>query len=140
MTDIFPVPTQTQQQTWVTSEQYEQLYQQSINDPDEFWAQQAEQFLDWQTPWTQVSKADMAGGKVEWFCGASLNVSVNCIDRHLATRASQTAIIWEGDNPKESQHISYQDLHDSVCQLANGLLARGIKRGDRVCIYMPMIP
>ncbi|HCD27664.1 MAG TPA: acetyl-coenzyme A synthetase, partial [Gammaproteobacteria bacterium] len=83
---------------------------------------------------------DMAAGNIAWFKGGRLNVSVNCIDRHLPTRGAQTAIIWEGDDPKDAKHISYQELHDEVCRLANGLRARGVKKGDRVCIYMPMIP
>jgi len=140
MTDIFPVPESTAQRSWVNAEQYQKLYQRSITEPDAFWAEQATTFLDWLSPWSDVSKVDMANGNIEWFRGATLNVSANCIDRHLPARAAQTAIIWEGDDPSDAQHISYQALHDSVCQLANGLLARGVKRGDRVCIYMPMIP
>ena len=85
-------------------------------------------------------KADLPKGNVEWFKGGKLNVSANCIDRHLANRADQVAIIWEGDDPKDDARITYQELHDAVCRLANGLKARGVKRGDRVCIYMPMIP
>ncbi|MCL4168655.1 UNVERIFIED_CONTAM: hypothetical protein GTU68_059104, partial [Idotea baltica] len=92
------------------------------------------------SPWSQVSEANIPQGKVAWFKDATLNVTSNCIDRHLATRANQTAIIWEGDDPADAKHITYQELHDEVCKLANGLLSRGVKRGERVCIYMPMIP
>ena len=96
--------------------------------------------FDWIQPWTQVSEADMTQGRIAWFKGGALNVSVNCIDRHLPARAEQTAIIWEGDEPSDDTRISYQQLYQRVCQLANGLRERGIKKGDRVCIYMPMIP
>ncbi len=138
--ELFPVPQATAQNAWINSSQYEAMYAQSINDPDTFWAEQANEFLDWMSPWSQVSEADIPRGKVTWFKDATLNVTSNCIDRHLPSRANQTAIIWEGDNPEEAKHITYQELHDAVCKLANGLLARGVKRGERVCIYMPMIP
>jgi acetyl-CoA synthetase len=116
------------------------MYQQSITAPDRFWAEQARKLLTWQQPWTQVSKSDLRQGEVAWFIDGKLNVSVNCIDRHLPARANQVAIIWEGDDPAEDQLITYAELHREVCQLANALRARGVKKGDRVCIYMPMIP
>ena len=119
---------------------YDAMYRQSIAQPDIFWAERAREFLDFERLWDYVSDCDMTKGQARWFEGAQLNVSVNCIDRHLATRGDQTALIWEGDNPAEAKHISYHDLHRCVCQLANALKARGVKRGDRVCIYMPMIP
>ncbi|HCS65988.1 MAG TPA: acetate--CoA ligase, partial [Cellvibrio sp.] len=102
--------------------------------------EQAKTFLTWQQPWSQVTKSDLRKGEVSWFIDGKLNVSVNCIDRHLPARAKQTAIIWEGDDPSEDQFITYQELHDQVCRLANALRERGVKKGDRVCIYMPMIP
>ncbi|MED5314995.1 MAG: acetate--CoA ligase, partial [Pseudomonadota bacterium] len=107
--------------------------------PDNFWAEQA-QMLDWHTPWTRISDTDMRTGAANWFVGAKLNVAVNCIDRHLPERASDIAIIWEGEEPNDSQTFTYQQLKDHVCRFANVLKTRGVARGDRVCIYMPMIP
>ena len=119
---------------------YNAMYKQSLEQPDVFWAERAREFLDFQRLWDRVSDCDMTKGQARWFEGAQLNVSVNCIDRHLATRGDQTALIWEGDEPNATKHISYRELHRQVCQLANALKARGVQRGDRVCIYLPMIP
>ena len=119
--------------------QYAAWYQESIDDPETFWGQRANETLDWIRPWKTVYDGDLNRATSTWFKGGQLNVSANCIDRHLAHQANQTAIIWEGDTPGTSKHISYQSLHDHVCQLANALKARNIKKGDRVCIYMPMI-
>ncbi|MEH6387502.1 MAG: acetate--CoA ligase [Pseudomonas profundi] len=119
---------------------YNRLYKQSIEQPDEFWAEQAKRFLDWDQPWSKVHESDMSQGEAAWFIGGKLNVSSNCIDRHLATRADQVAIIWEGDDPADSKNITYRELHEQVCRLSNVLKARGVKKGDRVCLYMPMIP
>ncbi|MCF5710741.1 acetate--CoA ligase [Pseudomonas syringae] len=119
---------------------YRRLYRQSIDHPDEFWAEHANLFLEWSAPWSQVQQADLATGQAIWFKGGKLNVSHNCIDRHLKDRADQIAIIWEGDNPSESAEITYEKLHHHVARLANVLKRRGVKKGDRVCIYMPMIP
>lgn len=124
----------------INAEQYQTLYAQSINSPDTFWAEQARNFLTWQRPFTEVFRGDFAQGDVSWFGDGTLNLAENCIDRHLPARANQTAIIWEGDNPSESKHISYQELHDQVGRLSNLLKNKGVKKGDRVCIYMPMIP
>jgi len=118
---------------------YELMYNDSINNADEFWATQAKEFLDWDKDWNEVSNVDFTQGKIEWFKGGELNVAYNCIDRHLPQRAKQTAIIWEGDDPDVSQKVTYQQLHDEVAKLANGLKNLGVKKGDRVCIYMPMI-
>ena len=126
--------------THLTDEAYQRLYQQSINEPETFWAEQATRFLDWYTPFQTICESDFSTGKVSWFKEGTLNVSYNCIDRHLSEKANTTAIIFEGDEPGNAIHISYQQLHDNVCQLANALKNRGIKKGDRVCIYMPMIP
>jgi acetyl-CoA synthetase len=126
--------------TLIDEATYSTMYQRSIADPEGFWADQASAFLSWQQPWQNVSEADIPTGNIRWFVGGQLNVSVNCIDRHLPHRAAQTAIIWEGDEPSDDVQITYQELYDKVCQLANGLRARGVKKGDRVCIYMPMIP
>ena len=118
---------------------YESMYDDSINNSDEFWATQAKEFLNWDKDWNEVSNVDYTQGKIEWFKGGELNVAYNCIDRHLPKRAKQTAIIWEGDDPSVSQKVTYQQLHDEVAKLSNGLKNLGVKRGDRVCIYMPMI-
>jgi len=119
---------------------YQRLYRQSIDQPDAFWAEQAEKFIDWIKPWTHVHHSDLHKGQSSWFEGAQLNVTYNCIDRHLASRGNHVAIIWEGDNPVESAEITYRKLHHNVCRLANVLKERGVRKGDRVCIYMPMIP
>ena len=118
---------------------YESMYSESINDSDSFWAKQAKEFLHWDKEWDQVSDVDYNQGKIEWFKGAELNVAYNCIDRHLPERANQTAIIWECDNPNESESITYQQLYEKVCLFANGLKKLGVTKGDRVCLYMPMI-
>lgn len=140
MSELFDVPTNIAERCLIDQAQYQAMYKRSIEDPDAFWSDQAGAFLDWIRPWSQVSEADMQQGQIAWFSGGALNVSVNCIDRHLPARANQTAIIWEGDEPSDDAHITYQQLHERVCQLANGLRERGVKKGDRVCIYMPMIP
>ena len=140
MSEIYPVPSDMKARTLIDEATYNSMYQRSIADPDGFWSDQANAFLLWQKPWQTVSEADMPSGNIRWFDGGQLNVSVNCIDRHLPERAEQTAIIWEGDEPSDDTRISYQELYERVCQLANGLRARGVKKGDRVCIYMPMIP
>lgn len=137
---LYPVPEHFKAGAAINLERYRAMYAESVNSPDTFWAEQAKQFLTWQQPWTQVTKSDLRKGEVAWFIGGKLNVSVNCIDRHLPQRANQTAIIWEGDDPAEDQLITYGELHTEVCRLANALRARGVKKGDRVCIYMPMIP
>ncbi|MEM6300789.1 MAG: acetate--CoA ligase [Pseudomonadota bacterium] len=136
---IYPVPA-AMQQAHLTKNDFESLYRRSIEDKESFFAEMAEQFLDWNKPWDSVCHFDFAAGETSWFAGAELNVSVNCIDRHLPSRAKQTAIIWEGDDPKDSKHITYQELKEEVCRLANGLRSRGVQRGDRVCLYMPMVP
>jgi acetyl-CoA synthetase len=125
---------------FINEAQYRAMYQRSIEDPEGFWAEQADIFLTWEKKWDRVFSEDMPAGRVSWFEGGKLNISVNCIDRHLPDRAEQTAIIWEGDDPGDDKTITYQTLHDEVCRLANGLKARGVGKGDRVCIYMPMIP
>ena len=137
---IHPVSEFMAQRALLDAASYQAMYRRSIEDPDRFWAEQAEQFLDWSKPWDRVCEADFAAGRVKWFDGGKLNACHNCIDRHLPKRANQPAIIWEGDEPNDAAVISYHELHSAVCRLANGLKARGVKKGDRVCIYMPMIP
>ncbi len=124
----------------INAESYQAMYQRSLEDPEGFWSEMANAFLSWEKAWDRVVRYDFANGDAEWFGGGKLNVSYNCIDRHLPQRAHQTALIWEGDNPADSKHISYGELHEHVCKLANTLKARGVRKGDRVCIYMPMIP
>jgi acetyl-CoA synthetase len=141
MTDtLYPVSPATQARSHIDAAAYDTLYQRSVQDPAGFWGEQAAQFLTWDRPWDRVFEQDMRNGRVSWFAGGKLNISVNCIDRHLPARAQQTAIIWEGDDPSQQAHITYQALHDAVCRLANALRSRGVRKGDRVCIYMPMIP
>ena len=137
---LYPVPESFKTSAHLNKDQYDAMYKASIDDPDSFWGEQALAFLDWITPFNQVQNNDMGKGAISWFLGGKLNVSVNCIDRHLPERAEQAAILWEGDEPGTDRKISYQELHDQVCQVANVLKDRGVKKGDRVCIYMPMIP
>jgi len=125
---------------WIDSDCYLKLYRQSIDRPDEFWADQSNQFITWDKPWRRLNNIDFNRGKAEWFIDGKLNVTVNCIDRHLVDRAEQTAIIWEGDDPDQDRAISYAELYQQVSRLGNVLRQRGVKKGDRVCIYMPMIP
>ena len=136
----YPINDFMAQRALIDDAAYQAMYRRSIEDPDGFWAEQAEALLDWQRPWHRVSNADLANGRTAWFEGATLNACHNCIDRHLPARGEQPAIIWEGDDPSDSAVITYQELHDAVCRLANGLKSRGVGKGDRVCIYMPMIP
>jgi acetyl-CoA synthetase len=124
----------------INPEQYRAMYERSIKDPEGFWSEQAEAFLSWDKPWDEVVSFDFTRGEAAWFAGGKLNVSYNCIDRHLPERAGQTAFIWEGDDPADSKHITYAELKENVCKLANVLKERGVRKGDRVCIYMPMIP
>ena len=120
---------------------YEAMYADSIADPDAFWAEHGKR-IDWITPYSQVSDVSYNAKDlhIRWFADGTLNAAANCLDRHLATRGSQTAIIWEGDDPADSRHISYAELHEEVCKFANVLKAEGAKKGDRITIYMPMIP
>ncbi len=137
---VYSVPSSMAKQAHIDKAKYQSLYQQSVTDPEGFWGEQAQQFLTWQKPWHTVNEFDFHKGTARWFDGGQLNVSENCIDRHLDARGDQTAIIWEGDDPADSKHITYKELHSAVCRLANVLKDRGVKKGDRVCIYMPMIP
>lgn len=136
----FPAADAVRRAAQLSQEDYQRLYRQSIEQPDTFWAEQASVFLDWTTPWHTVQLSDINTGAAQWFAGGQLNVSYNCIDRHLQHRSDQPAFIWEGDDPTNSSKITYRQLHQNVCRLANVLKSRGVKKGDRVCIYMPMIP
>ncbi len=139
---IYPIPPAVAENAWINEEKYNSMYQQSIDDPDTFWGDMAKEFLSFDKEWDKVSNWHFGADDVsiKWFEGAKLNVTYNCIDRHLPERADQTAIIWESDDPNKSEHISYQQLSDNVNRFANLLKARGAKKGDRICIYMPMIP
>ncbi|HTZ81013.1 MAG TPA: acetate--CoA ligase [Stellaceae bacterium] len=139
-TTVFPVPERYARDAWVNEPKYFTLYEASVADPDRFWGEHGRR-LHWMRPYTKVKNARFTGDvSIKWFEDGTLNASQNCIDRHLPTRADQTAILWEGDSPGEQRHVSYAELHESVCRLANVLKAHGVKKGDRVTIYMPMIP
>ncbi|WJV23911.1 MULTISPECIES: acetate--CoA ligase [Pseudomonas] len=137
---MFPQADAVRRAAQLSQDDYQRLYRESIEHPSTFWAEQATRFLDWSAPWQTVQRYDLKTGAASWFAGGQLNVSYNCIDRHLEKRGDQVAIIWEGDDPAESLQITYKKLHHYVCRLANVLKSRGVKKGDRVCIYMPMIP
>jgi acetyl-CoA synthetase len=139
-TTLFPVPEDIAQEAWIDEAKYFQLYDKSIADPEGFWREEGKR-LHWSKPYRKVKNASFTGDvRIRWYEDGGLNASYNCIDRHLATRADQTAILWEGDSPREHRHISYAELHENVCRLANVLKSKGVKKGDRVTIYLPMIP
>jgi acetyl-CoA synthetase len=119
---------------------YQALYRRSIEDPSGFWAEQAQQFVTWSRPWARVLDWDYQIPRIRWFEGAKLNVAYNCLDRHLASRGDRTAILWEADEPGETRSVSYRELFDAVCRFGNALKARGVGKGDRVAIYLPMVP
>jgi acetyl-CoA synthetase len=138
----YPVPAEFAAQANINDEQYQAMYRQSISDPEGFWGEQADKYVTWFNKWDKVvdwsfDKDDL---HIEWFKGATLNVSYNCLDRHLESRGDQVAIIWEGDNPEEDSKLTYRELHQEVCKFANALKSRGVNKGDRVSLYMPMIP
>lgn len=138
---IYDVPAEWAKRAWVDQTKYKDMYARSIADPNAFWAEQAKR-IDWMHAPTKIENVSFAPGNIsiKWFEDGVLNVAHNCIDRHLAKRANQTAIIWEGDDPSQSRHITYKELHDEVCRMANILRTRNVKKGDRVTIYLPMIP
>ncbi|WP_420345797.1 acetate--CoA ligase [Pelagibius sp.] len=138
---VFPVLANTAESAWCDEAGYFKLYEQSIADPEAFWAEHGKR-IHWFKPFTQVKDVSFGPGDVhiKWFHDGTTNASYNCIDRHLPTRENDVAIIWEGDDPNDQQHITYGELHEHVCRLANAMKVRGVKRGDRVTIYMPMIP
>jgi acetyl-CoA synthetase len=138
---VYDVPAEWQSRAYLDDAKYKAMYAESISDPDAFWAKHALR-IDWMRPFTKVKNTSFAPDNVsiKWFEDGTLNAAYNCIDRHLPKRSNQTAIIWEGDDPKDSKYITYQELHDEVCRFANVLRNRNVKKGDRVTIYMPMIP
>ena len=139
--EIFPVDPAWAARAYVNEAGYRAKYAESVADPEAFWAREGHR-LDWMRPYTRVKDVsyDPENLHIRWYADGQLNVSANCIDRHLPERAGQTAIIWEGDDPSESKHITYAELHDHVCRLANILKNKGVRKGDRVTIYLPMIP
>jgi len=139
-TKTYDIPASFAKNAHIDEKQYLSMYQRSVEDPSAFWAEQAEAFLSWDKRWDTVLDWDFHTGHIRWFEGGKLNACYNCVDRHLETRGDQTALIWEGDDPAKDAKITYRELHEHVCRLANVLKSRGVKKGDRVCIYMPMIP
>ena len=139
--EIYPVDEAFAKQANINLEQYDAMYKQSIEDPETFWGEKAKEFLTWFKPWDTTLDWSYKGDiYVNWFKGGQINSSYNCLDRHLEKRADQVAIIWEGDDPSEDRKITYAALHEEVCKFANVLKDRGVKKGDRIAIYMPMIP
>src|SRR3990172_8296866 len=137
---IFPVPAQIAKGAKITAEKYAAMYKESIENPQKFWAEHGRR-IDWIKPYTCVKDTDFNdNARIRWFYDGTLNACYNCVDRHLPRRANQVALIREGDDPNDSSKITYAQLKDEVCKLANALKARGVKKGDRVTIYMPMIP
>ncbi|MGB0691407.1 MAG: acetate--CoA ligase [Pseudomonadales bacterium] len=137
---VHPVPKEVENNAHIRDDQYLAMYDASINRSEEFWTQKADEFISWEKPWDKLSESDFHKGQAKWFIGARLNACYNCVDRHLPLKADHTAIIWEGDDPGDDLTITYRELHEHVCRLSNVLIDRGVKKGDRVCIYMPMIP
>ena len=138
---VFKVPKKWSRSAYVDKSQYEKKYKLSIKNNEEFWKKEGKR-IDWIKPYTKIkdvkySKTDV---KIKWFYDGTLNASANCIDRHLSDKKNKTAIIWVGDDPKDSKQISYKELHKNVCKTANALKELGIKKGDRVTIYLTMIP
>ncbi|HEY4135588.1 MAG TPA: acetate--CoA ligase [Alphaproteobacteria bacterium] len=137
---LLPVPPALAKSAWIDAAAYEKMYAESVNDPDRFWGDHGKR-LDWIKPYSKVKNASFTGDvQIRWYEDGTLNASANCIDRHLVARGDQTAIIWEGDDPKEDARITYRELHRQVCKLANVMKAQGVQKGDRITIYMPMIP
>src|SRR5678816_2761570 len=141
MTKLYPVPEGFAARTHIGRDDYRRLYDESIRDPDGFWRRMALR-LDWSRPFTRVRDVsyDARDFRIRWYEGGRLNVAVNCLDRHLAERGDKTAVIYEGDDPANSGRITYRELHARVCRCANALLELGVQKGDRVTIYLPMIP
>jgi acetyl-CoA synthetase len=138
---IYDVPSDWRKRSFIDDAKYQEMYARSIKDPNGFWGEQAKR-IDWIKPFSKVKNTtfDPHNVSIKWFEDGTLNASYNCVDRHLAKRGDQTAILWEGDDPKDDKKITYKQLHADVCRFANVLKARGVKKGDRVTIYMPMIP
>ena len=142
MTGLYKAPQSfLDRATYKSLQEYESLWKKSVEDPERFWAQKAEELLAWHTKWQTVLDYDFSQGRINWFQGGRLNVSYNCLDRHLSTwRKNKAAIIFEGERKGDSRTFTYQDLYYEVNKFANVLKANGIKKGDSVCLYMPMVP
>ena len=136
----YSVPLEVSRTAHIDEARYRQMYRLSIEDPERFWGEQAQLFVSWFKPWRRVLDWDYSRAYIRWFEGAKVNAAFNCLDRHLASRGEQTAILWEGDQPSEQRALSYRELHAEVCRFANALKSRGVTKGDRVAIYMPMVP
>jgi acetyl-CoA synthetase len=141
LSKVYPVPAEWANRAYVNAERYQEMYRRSIEEPEEFWREESAR-IDWMRPWTKLSNwsYDEASFGIKWFEDGTLNVSVNCLDRHLETRGDDLAIIWEGDDPAEYRSFTYRELHEAVCRAGAALRALGVKKGDRVTIYLPMIP
>ena len=137
---IYDIPAGYAERAWIDDAKYQEMYQRSVDDPESFWAEQADEMLDWFKKWDKVTDCDFHKAHIRWFEGGKLNVSYNCLDRHLDTRGDQVAIIWEGDDPNNDKKITYRELHEEVSRFGNALKDMGVAKGDRVCIYLPMIP
>ena len=137
---IYEIPENIAQSALIDSEKYAEMYTRSISDPDGFWAEQADTFLHWFKKWDKVSEFDFDQGHIRWFEGGKLNAAYNCLDRHLESRGDQTALIWESDDASTVRTFTYKELHSEVCKLSNVLKSRGVEKGDRICVYMPMVP
>ena len=140
MSEVYPISAETAKTALIDEKTYTEWYERSVKDPEGFWGEHGKR-IDWIKPYTKVKDVSYTGDvHINWYHDGTLNVAANCLDRHLATRGDQTAIIWEGDDPNESAHITYRDLHERVCRMANAMTGLGVKAGDRVTIYLPMIP
>lgn len=137
---IYEIPADIEAQASINSAQYPEMYRRSVENPDDFWAEQADKFLHWFERWDSVSDFDFNKGHIRWFEGGKLNAAYNCLDRHLEKRGEKLALIWESDDASEVKKYTYRELHAEVCKLSNVLKDRGVKKSDRICIYMPMVP
>ena len=126
---VYSVPEKWSGDAWIDADRYQLLYQQSLDNPNDFWTQQSDQFLTWEKPWETLNSADFSKAEAAWFVGGKLNVTVNCIDRHLKSHADQTAIIWEADDPTDHSEITYAELHKQVSKFGNLLRDLGVKKG-----------
>ena len=138
---IHPVSKAWAERAYIDQAKYRSMYQRSVEDPDGFWAEEAKR-IDWLKPFTKVKNSTYGypNVSIKWFEDGTLNAGYNCVDRHLAKRGDQTALLWEGDDPKNDKTVTYKELHETVCRLANGLKSLGVKKGDRVTVYLPMVP
>ena len=137
---VYPVDQKRFSNSHVNDRQYREMYESSVKNPDAFWAEYARKFITWSKPWETVSSFDFNSAKISWFDGAKLNASTNCIDRHLPKKRESNCYFVGGRRSSEHRKITYGELHEEVCRFANAMKSRGVKKGDRVSIYMPMVP